>query len=64
MILATYDVAIALALVLIIEGMLPFLSPSMWRDTFARLLNMSDGQLRFFGLTAMVVGSIALIILM
>ncbi len=64
MILATYDVAIALALVLIIEGMLPFLSPSMWRDTFARLLNMSDGQLRFFGLTSMVVGSIALIILM
>ncbi|MBA4739955.1 MAG: DUF2065 domain-containing protein [Burkholderiales bacterium] len=44
--------------------MLPFLSPSMWRDTFARLLNMSDGQLRFFGLTSMVVGSIALIILM
>ncbi|MFL2667438.1 MAG: DUF2065 domain-containing protein [Burkholderiales bacterium] len=62
--MATYDVAIALALVLIIEGMLPFLSPSMWRDTFARLLNMSDGQLRFFGLTSMVVGSIALIILM
>ena len=58
-----YDIAIAFALVIIIEGMLPFLSPSAWRNTFERLVKLSDGQLRFFGLTSMVVGSIALLIL-
>ncbi len=58
-----YDIAIAFALVIIIEGMLPFLSPSAWRNTFERLVKLSDGQLRFFGLTSMVVGSIALFIL-
>ena len=58
-----YDIAIAFALVIIIEGMLPFLSPSAWRNTFERLVKLSDGQPRFFGLTSMVVGSIAFFIL-
>ena len=57
------DVAVALALVLIVEGMLPFLSPSAWRNVFEKLVKMSDGQLRFFGLTSMIVGLIALLIL-
>ena len=57
------DVAVALALVLVLEGMLPFLSPSAWRSAFKKLVKMSDGQLRFFGLTSMIVGLIALLIL-
>ena len=61
--MVVYDIAIAFALVIIIEGMLPFLSPSAWRNTFERLVKLSDGQLRFFGLISMVVGSIALLIL-
>ncbi|MDA9194609.1 DUF2065 domain-containing protein [Burkholderiales bacterium] len=61
--MAASDVAVALALVLILEGMLPFLSPSAWRDAFKKLVKMSDGQLRFFGLTSMVMGLIALLIL-
>ena len=61
--MVVYDIAIAFALVIIIVGMLPFLSPSVWRNTFERLVKLSDGQLRFFGLTSMVVGSIALFIL-
>ena len=41
------DITTAIALVLIIEGMLPFLSPTVWRDTIERLVRMSDGQIRF-----------------
>jgi uncharacterized protein YjeT (DUF2065 family) len=46
----------ALALVLIIEGLFPFLSPQGWKRTFARLLELRDGQLRFFGLCSMLIG--------
>ena len=47
---------LAFALMLIIEGVLPFLAPSLWRDTFRRITQMSDGQIRFFGLTSMLIG--------
>ena len=57
------SLTIAIALVLIIEGIVPFLSPSVWRDTFERLVKMSDGQIRFFGLSSMLVGLILLILL-
>lgn len=50
----------ALALVLVFEGLLPFASPAIWRNMFARLLTMSDGQIRFFGLCSVVVGLVAL----
>ena len=50
----------ALALMLIIEGVLPFLAPSLWRDTFRRITQMSDGQIRFFGLTSMLIGVLLL----
>lgn len=46
----------ALALMLVIEGLFPFLAPSAWRDTFRRLMQLSDGQIRFFGLASMVAG--------
>lgn len=50
----------ALALMLIIEGLLPFLAPGFWRETFRRLTEMSDGQLRFIGLTSMLAGLLLL----
>ena len=50
----------ALALVMVIEGLLPFLSPGGWKRTFARLLELRDGQLRFFGLACMACGLLAL----
>jgi uncharacterized protein YjeT (DUF2065 family) len=52
----------AFALVLVIEGFLPFLAPDIWRETFRRLMALSDGQIRFFGLTSMIVG-LALLLL-
>jgi len=50
----------ALGLALIIEGLLPFIAPGAWRDAFTRLLQMRDGQIRFFGLLALG-GGLALI---
>jgi uncharacterized protein YjeT (DUF2065 family) len=50
----------ALALVLVIEGLFPFLSPGGWRQLFQRLLTMQDGQLRFFGLCSMLLGLLLL----
>jgi uncharacterized protein YjeT (DUF2065 family) len=50
----------ALALVLVFEGLFPFLSPDGWRQTFLKLLQLRDGQLRFFGLTAILLGLLTL----
>ena len=50
----------ALALMLILEGVLPFLAPNLWRDTFRRITQMSDGQIRFVGLSSMLVGLLLL----
>ena len=50
----------ALALMLIIEGILPFTAPKMWRETFRRIVELNDGQLRFAGLASMVCGLVLL----
>ncbi|WHZ11608.1 MAG: Putative inner membrane protein YjeT (clustered with HflC) [Burkholderiaceae bacterium] len=50
----------ALALVLVIEGSLPLLSPAAWRRMFAQILRWRDGQLRFFGLCSIAVGLLLL----
>lgn len=50
----------AFALVLVIEGILPFLIPGVWREAFRRLTEMSDGQVRFLGLSSMVAGVLLL----
>ncbi|MCY7308452.1 MAG: DUF2065 domain-containing protein [Rhodoferax sp.] len=47
---------LALALVLVIEGLFPFLSPSGWRRMFLQLLQLHDGQVRFFGLCSILAG--------
>jgi uncharacterized protein len=53
----------AFALMLVLEGFLPFVAPALWRDTFRRILQLSDGQIRFFGLASMATGIILLLIL-
>jgi uncharacterized protein YjeT (DUF2065 family) len=50
----------ALALLLVIEGLLPLLSPRTWRQTFERALQLKDGQLRFFGLLSVAAGLLLL----
>ncbi len=48
----------ALALMLVIEGLLPFLSPATWRQMFERALRLNDGQIRFVGLASMLAGAV------
>lgn len=53
----------ALALMLVLEGILPFLAPASWRDTFRRLIELNDGQIRFIGLSSMLASALLLILL-
>ena len=52
----------ACALVLVIEGVLPFLSPAGWRRLFEQATRLSDGQIRFLGLTSMLTGLVLLLV--
>ena len=53
----------AVALMLVLEGMLPLLMPRVWRETFQRLLAMTDGQIRFVGLASMLAGLLLLTVI-
>lgn len=50
----------ALSLVLVIEGMLPFLSPRGWRDTMSQAAKLPDNVLRTLGFVSMMIGVIIL----
>ncbi len=52
----------ALALMLVLEGILPFLAPAAWREAFSRMIRLKDGQLRFMGLVSMLAGLLLLIL--
>lgn len=47
---------LAFGLVLVLEGILPFLTPRIWREAFRKMLDLNDGQLRFMGLLSMLAG--------
>jgi len=51
---------LGLAMMLVIEGLLPFMLPELWRETFRKLVTLTDGQLRFIGLTSMLSGLLML----
>jgi len=51
---------LGVAMMLVVEGMIPFVSPRLWRETFSKLVTLTDGQLRFVGITAMVSGLLLL----
>jgi uncharacterized protein YjeT (DUF2065 family) len=50
------SILVAVALVLIFEGLLPLISPPKWREMFKQLLQLEDGQIRFFGLAIVLLG--------
>ena len=54
-------VLVAIALVLIFEGLLPLISPPKWREMFTQLLQLEDGQIRFFGLSIVLLGVFLLV---
>ncbi len=53
----------ALALMLVIEGLLPLLQPARWRALFQHMTALSDGQIRFIGLASVAFGLITLVLL-
>jgi uncharacterized protein YjeT (DUF2065 family) len=56
-----WDLALgALGLMLLAEGLMPFLSPAAWRQVFERALSLSDGQIRFLGLVGVLAGLLLL----
>jgi len=56
----SHSVWTAVALVLIVEGLLPFISPRIWRQTFLQLTQLNDGQIRFIGLGCVLIGILLL----
>jgi uncharacterized protein YjeT (DUF2065 family) len=46
----------AFALVLVVEGLLPLVAPRLWRESFRKLIELADGQLRFIGLASIAAG--------
>jgi len=54
------EILTAVALVLVIEGMLPFVGPGWYRRLVAQVASLGDNQLRTFGLTSMIAGLLLL----
>lgn len=54
------NLLLAVSLMLVLEGILPFLAPNLWREAFRKLTEMSDGQIRFIGLSSMLCGLLLL----
>jgi len=46
----------AFALVLVVEGIMPLVMPRLWRESFRKLVELNDGQLRFIGLVSIMIG--------
>jgi uncharacterized protein YjeT (DUF2065 family) len=48
--------AMAFGLMLVIEGIMPFVAPGQWREMLRKVSALADGQIRFFGLAMMAAG--------
>lgn len=55
-------VLMAVGLMLLLEGLMPLLMPQQWREMFLRISRMRDGQIRFFGLIAVLAGGFLLLL--
>ena len=53
---------LGLGLALVIEGLMPFLSPTRWRQVMQQIQQLSDGQVRFFGLVSMALGLVIVVV--
>ena len=54
------DLVRALALLLVLEGILPFALPGRWRENLLRVASLNDRVLRLIGLTSMTIGLVIL----
>lgn len=53
---------LAFGLMLVIEGIMPFVAPAQWREMLRKVAHLADGQIRFFGLSMMLVGVVVLLV--
>jgi hypothetical protein len=51
----------AVGLMLVLEGLMPLISPRQWRSVFEQAAKLADGQLRFLGLLALLIGAALLV---
>lgn len=58
----TTTLLMALGLMLVLEGLMPLVAPQAWRETFKRMVELKDGQLRFVGLISMTAGLLLLVL--
>ena len=58
----TETFVLALGLVLVLEGLVPFAAPSAWRAAMVRVAGLRDGQIRFVGLVALVAGALLILV--
>ena len=56
------QLASAIALLLILEGLLPFVNPGAWRRVFEQALRMTDAQIRVLGLASLALGMLILLV--
>ncbi|WP_444997340.1 DUF2065 domain-containing protein [Aliikangiella sp. IMCC44359] len=57
------DLWSAIAIAIIIEGMIPFLSPKSWKETVNKITQLPETKIRLLGLAAMIVGLLLLSVL-
>ena len=58
-----HELAVAFCLMLVIEGIIPFVAPQRWRNLLRAIEQIDDGALRAIGLASMLVGTFALLII-
>ena len=51
----------AIALMLVLEGLLPLVAPRVWKGVFRQMIEMRDGQVRFIGLMSVVIGGVMIV---
>jgi uncharacterized protein len=54
---------LGLGLALVLEGLMPFVSPTHWRKVVAQIQQLTDGQIRFFGAVSITIGVVILLAL-
>ncbi|MAV54086.1 MAG: DUF2065 domain-containing protein [Gammaproteobacteria bacterium TMED260] len=58
-----HEIAIAFCLMLVIEGILPFVAPQRWRQMLQAIDEIDDTTLRIIGLASMLIGTVILLII-
>lgn len=58
-----HELAVAFCLMLVIEGIIPFISPGRWRKMLLMLDQIDDNTMRMIGLGSMLTGTVLLLII-